>query len=109
MKKRPGTGPADGGTIRGRARGCQPREPAQGLPGRATLPIARTMSEPDAASSGAPNSARRIDAALSRIEAAVAARAKSGAALQRRHAALKARMAEAVSALDDVIARGQAG
>ena len=49
--------------------------------------------------------AARIDAALGRIESAIAARAAGTAALGRRHAALKARMAEAVSALDEVIAR----
>ena len=52
--------------------------------------------------------ADRIDAALARIEAAIAARAADGDALARRHAALKARMAEAVAALDDVVARGSA-
>ena len=50
----------------------------------------------------------RIDAAIARIESAIDARARAGDALARRHAALKARMAEAVSALDDVIARGSA-
>lgn len=53
-----------------------------------------------------PSPADRIDAALARIEAAIAARAAGAEALVQRHAALKARMAEAVSALDDVIARG---
>lgn len=48
----------------------------------------------------------RIDAALARIERAIASRAHGAEALARRHAALKARMAEAVAALDDVIARG---
>jgi hypothetical protein len=47
----------------------------------------------------------RIDAAIARIEAQIAHRAEAGEALARRHAALKARMAEAVAALDDVIAR----
>ncbi|WP_419809490.1 hypothetical protein [Sphingomonas sp.] len=55
-----------------------------------------------------PPAADRIDAALSRIDAALAARAAAGDVLSRRHAALKARMAEAVAALDDVIARGPA-
>ena len=50
--------------------------------------------------------ASAADAAIARIETAIAARAAAGDALARRHAALKARMAEAVSALDDVIARG---
>ncbi|MET3760594.1 hypothetical protein [Sphingomonas sp. UYEF23] len=47
----------------------------------------------------------RIDRALERIEAAAAARTASTAALQKRHEKLRARMAEAVSALDTVIAR----
>lgn len=55
-----------------------------------------------------PTAVDRIDAAIARIESAIDARAKAGDALARRHAALKARMAEAVSALDDVIARGSA-
>jgi hypothetical protein len=50
--------------------------------------------------------AERMDAALARIETAVAARVAGAEALAKRHAALKARMAEAVAALDDVIARG---
>ncbi len=57
----------------------------------------------------APTAVDRIDTAIARIEAAIAARAQAGDALARRHAALKARMAEAVSALDEVIARGNAG
>ena len=52
------------------------------------------------------NATARIDAAIARIEAAIEHRQASGDALARRHAALKARMAEAVAALDDVIARG---
>ena len=62
----------------------------------------------DPALDDAPDHAGRIDAALQRIETAIAARAAGTAALGRRHAALKARMAEAVSALDEVIARGPA-
>ena len=50
----------------------------------------------------------RIDSAIARIEAAIDARATDAAKLSRRHAALKARMAEAVSALDEVIARESA-
>jgi len=50
--------------------------------------------------------ASRIEAAIGRIEAALAQRARSADALQRRHAALKARMADAVTALDEVIQRG---
>lgn len=52
--------------------------------------------------------AARIDAALARIETAIDVRARAADALVRRHAALKARMTEAVTALDDVIARGNA-
>ncbi|SEN22285.1 hypothetical protein SAMN05192583_2284 [Sphingomonas gellani] len=52
-----------------------------------------------------PSAADRIDAAIIRIEAAVSARAAEARALSDRHAALKARMAEALTALDDVIAR----
>jgi hypothetical protein len=51
----------------------------------------------------------RIDAAIARIETQIASRADAGEALARRHAALKARMAEAVAALDDVIARESVG
>ncbi|MDE0879465.1 MAG: hypothetical protein OSB00_12510 [Sphingomonas bacterium] len=50
----------------------------------------------------------RIDSAIARIEAAIDARAHDAEKLSRRHAALKARMAEAVSALDEVIARESA-
>ena len=50
----------------------------------------------------------RIHAAIARIEAASARRAEAGEALARRHAALRTRMTEAVAALDDVIARGNA-
>jgi len=50
----------------------------------------------------------RIDAAIARIEAAIDARAIAADRLSRRHAALKSRMAEAVAALDDVIARESA-
>ncbi len=47
----------------------------------------------------------RIDRAIERIEAAAAARTASTATLQQRHEKLRARMAEAVAALDAVIAR----
>jgi prefoldin subunit 5 len=47
----------------------------------------------------------RIDAAIARITSAIDTRAQAADALAQRHAALKARMAEAVEALDDVIAR----
>jgi len=58
-----------------------------------------------------PNAIDRIEAAIRRIEAAGAARAAETQALARRHAALRARMAEAVTALDAVIAQaaGEAG
>ncbi|MEH3159144.1 MAG: hypothetical protein PGN08_14300 [Sphingomonas taxi] len=65
---------------------------------------APAIDEPKAADE--PTAVARIDAAIARIETAIAARAKAGDSLARRHAALKARMAEAVSALDEVIARG---
>lgn len=51
----------------------------------------------------------QIDRAIARIEAAVAARAAESGVLARRHDALRSRMAEAVRALDDVIARGADG
>lgn len=50
----------------------------------------------------------RIDAALARIEAAAAARDEGTTDLRRRHEALRKRMAEVVSALDQVIAREEA-
>ncbi|RSV16360.1 MULTISPECIES: hypothetical protein [Sphingomonas] len=46
----------------------------------------------------------RIDAALRRIEAAARARAAAAESLEQRHAALRASMAEAITALDQVIA-----
>ncbi|MEG3090755.1 hypothetical protein [Sphingomonas sp. PB1R3] len=54
------------------------------------------------------SSVDRIDHAIARIERAMRTRAAKEDALARRHAALKARMAEAVTALDDVISRGSA-
>ncbi len=60
-------------------------------------------------STTATSAADRVDAAIARIENAIEQRARSSDALAVRHAALKARMAEAVAALDDVIARGSAG
>ena len=50
-------------------------------------------------------SALRIEQALARIEAAAAARAYAGERLARRHAKLRARIQEAVSSLDALIAR----
>ena len=70
---------------------------------RAAAPYSGQVSEP---LSEQPSAAERVDAAIARIEAAIADRAARGEALARRHAALKARMADAVSALDEVIARG---
>ncbi|MBB3879205.1 hypothetical protein [Sphingomonas pseudosanguinis] len=64
------------------------------------------MSEPIA--DDVLSSVERIDRAIARIEQTIRNRAAKEEALARRHAALKARMAEAVSALDDVIARGSA-
>jgi hypothetical protein len=52
-----------------------------------------------------PSPADRIEAAIARIEAAVAARTAAANAMADRHEALRARMAEAVTALDEVIAR----
>ncbi len=55
------------------------------------------MAEPS------PSAAARIDAAISRIEAAVAARAADARTLAQRHATLRERMTEAVASLDDAI------
>ncbi|KRC82028.1 MULTISPECIES: hypothetical protein [unclassified Sphingomonas] len=49
--------------------------------------------------------ADRIEQALARIEAAAAARAYATARLASRHAKLRARIEEAVSSLDALIAR----
>ncbi|MCC2975820.1 hypothetical protein LK533_03910 [Sphingomonas sp. PL-96] len=46
----------------------------------------------------------RIDAALARIEAAARARLAATDSLEHRHAALRTSMAEAIAALDQVIA-----
>jgi hypothetical protein len=54
-----------------------------------------------------PSALDRIDRALARIDAALAARTRASEEMIRRHAALRARMEDAVSALDDVIARGK--
>jgi len=51
----------------------------------------------------------RIDRAIARIEAAVADRDRVAEAAVRRHAILRARIEDAVSTLDDVIARGETG
>ncbi|WP_294195511.1 hypothetical protein [uncultured Sphingomonas sp.] len=47
----------------------------------------------------------RLDAAITRVEQAIAARHAADAALERRHATLKATMAQAIVALDTIIAR----
>ncbi|VXC93561.1 hypothetical protein [Sphingomonas sp. 8AM] len=46
----------------------------------------------------------RLDAAITRVENAIAARRAADALLERRHATLKATMAQAVAALDTIIA-----
>jgi len=46
----------------------------------------------------------RLDAAITRVENAIAARHAADALLERRHATLKATMAQAVVALDAIIA-----
>jgi len=46
----------------------------------------------------------RIDRALTRIDTAIAAHAEAHRTLLRRHAALRARMAEAIDALDKLLA-----
>ena len=51
------------------------------------------------------DTAARIDTAIARIESAMSVQAARAAALTLRHATLKTRMAEAVQALDDVIAK----
>ncbi|GGB34340.1 hypothetical protein GCM10011380_24740 [Sphingomonas metalli] len=62
------------------------------------MPIRGKMSE-------TPPAVERIERAIARIERAVLARAAEAESLARRHATLKTRMAEAVAALDEVIAR----
>lgn len=48
---------------------------------------------------------QRIEAAVARIEAAVAAQRKESDSLARRHANLREAMAKAVGTLDQIIAR----
>ena len=48
---------------------------------------------------------QRIEAAVARIEAAVAAQRKESDSLARRHEKLREAMAKAVGALDEIIAR----
>lgn len=51
------------------------------------------------------NPVDRIEAAIARIEAAIAARNDAASALAARHSTLRHRMAEAIEAIDDLIAR----
>ncbi len=88
-----------GGVFAG---GVASRQP--GVAGHLSRANPRGMADQDE-----PTALDRIDGAIARIEAAVAARTRAANALARRHAALKSRMAEAVAALDDVIARGSVG
>jgi len=53
-----------------------------------------------------PHPLDRIDRAIARIEAALAARSRASEDALKRHATLRARIEEAVAALDEVIARG---
>ncbi len=46
----------------------------------------------------------RLDAAITRVERVIDGRRAAAAELERRHAKLKATMAEAVAALDEIIA-----
>ena len=48
----------------------------------------------------------RIDRAVARIEAAVAARVRADAAAARRHEALRSRVTQAIATLDTLIDRG---
>jgi len=48
----------------------------------------------------------RIDQAIARIEAAVAARVRADAATARRHDALRSRVAQAIATLDTLIDQG---
>ena len=75
---------------------------ANPLAARVRNAIAAAMAEPDTP----PAVMARIDAALQRIEAAAARKAEAAEAIARRHGALRTRMAEAVAALDDLIAKG---
>ena len=54
-----------------------------------------------------PTALDRIDRALARIDAALAARTRASEDMIRRHAALRARMEEAVAALDELITNGR--
>ena len=62
-------------------------------------PIAPAMDNPAIA---------RLEAAIGRVEQAIAQRRAADALLERRHATLKATMAQAVAALDAIIANDPA-
>lgn len=64
--------------------------------------IARTMSQSD-------TSLERIERALARIEAAAQRRAFAADSIERRHERLRAKVTEAVTALDALIAREAGG
>lgn len=64
------------------------------------------MSDTATEADSTPSAVERIDRAIARIRAVIDARADQAEALARRHAVLRSRMADAVAALDDVIARG---
>ncbi len=66
------------------------------------------MTDTATAAGGTSPAVDRIDRAITRIQTAIAARTANAEALARRHAMLRSRMADAVAALDDVIARGDA-
>jgi Mg2+ and Co2+ transporter CorA len=56
-----------------------------------------------------PSALDRIERAISRIETAVAARARADAASLRRHEALRSRVTQAIAALDTLIDQGAEG
>jgi len=53
-----------------------------------------------------PSALDRIDRAIARIEAAVAARVRADAATSRRHEALRSRVSQAIATLDTLIDQG---
>jgi hypothetical protein len=67
--------------------------------------LADTGSHGIACNNMADNAADRIERALARIEAAAAARAYASARLARRHQLLRARIEDAITSLDVLIAR----
>ena len=76
------------------------------MPVADTHPNRHAMTDTATEADGTSPAVERIDRAISRIQTAIAARTDSAEALARRHAVLRSRMADAVAALDDVIARG---